>query len=74
MPLYKNLGGDSGVYSYEIGNKRIIVTFSSNMSYEYTYSSAGSDHIEKMKTLAVQGQGLNSYINKHVRTKYSRKF
>lgn len=73
MPLYRNSGGDSGVYSYEIGNDRIIVTFSTNVTYEYTYASASLQHIENMKDLAKLGQGLNSYINKHVKKRYSRK-
>ncbi|WP_299114337.1 hypothetical protein [uncultured Winogradskyella sp.] len=72
MPLYRNLGGNSGVHSYEIGMDRIIVTFSTNASYEYTYASASRQHIENMKSLALQGQGLNSYINKYVKKGYSR--
>lgn len=74
MVLYRNLGGDSGVRSFEIGDDRIIVTFSTNVSYEYTYVSAGIKHVENMKSLAAQGQGLNSYINKYVKKGYSRKF
>lgn len=73
MPRYKNLGRDSGVYSYEIGNDRIIVTFSTSSTYEYTYSSAGSQHVENMKSLATNGQGLNGYINNNVKYNYSRK-
>lgn len=69
---YRNSGGDSGVSSYEIGTDRIIVTFSTNVSYEYTYRSAGTQHIENMKSLANQGYGLNSYINKYVKKGYSR--
>lgn len=74
MTLYKNNGGDSGVYSYEIGQDYIIVTFDSGHSYEYTNYSTGYEHIENMKSLAKQGEGLNSYINKYVQKKYSRKF
>ena len=73
MALYKNLGGDSGVHSFEIGNDRIIVTFSTMSCYEYTYDSAGVENIRNMKSLALQGEGLNSYINKYVKLKYSRK-
>ncbi|WP_299278379.1 hypothetical protein [uncultured Psychroserpens sp.] len=72
MRRYRNLGGNSGVSSYEIGKDRIVVTFSSNISYEYTYSSTTVDHIENMKVLAQNGQGLNSYINKYVKKGYSR--
>ena len=72
MTKYRNLGGDSGVSSYEIGTDRIIVTFSSNVSYEYTYRSANVEHVENMKSFAKQGHGLNSYINKYVKKGYSR--
>tara|TARA_R110002050_G_scaffold202806_1_gene338024 strand:- start:22178 stop:22438 length:261 start_codon:yes stop_codon:yes gene_type:complete len=72
MALYRNSRGDSGVYSYEIGSNKIIVTFNSNVSYEYTYQSASIEHIENMKSLAKQGQGLNSYINKYVKKRYSK--
>lgn len=73
MAWYKNLGGDSGIDSYNVGADRIIITFTTGASYEYTYHSAGVDHIENMKSLAKQGQGLNSYINKYVKKRYSRK-
>lgn len=73
MVLYSNNGGDSGIRSYQIKSDRITVTFSTGSSYEYTYNSAGSDNIETMKSLAIRGQGLNSFINKHVKNKYSRK-
>lgn len=70
MTSYKDIDGDSGVSRYEIGNNRITVEFKTNSRYLYTYSSAGEVHIEKMKELAIIGNGLNSYINKNVRTKY----
>lgn len=73
MPIYNNLGGDSGVYSYEIYLDRIIVTFSTGSSYEYTYESSGPENIEAMKILARQGEGLNSFINTNVKFKYSKK-
>lgn len=38
-----------------------------------TTQSTGSDNIAKMKILAENGDGLNSFINKHVRKKYARK-
>ena len=73
MALYQNEGGDSGIRSYQILPTCIIITFSTNVSYEYTYQSVGSNNIETMKSLAIQGEGLNSFINKNVKFKYSRK-
>lgn len=74
MAIYKNLNGDSGVYSYEIYEERIVVTFSTGLSYEYTNVSAGIENIEAMKSLAINGHGLNEFINANVKYKYSRKW
>lgn len=74
MPLYKNLGRDSGVASYQIQSKSIAVTFSTEVTYVYTYTIPGKEHVETMKTLAQNGRGLNSYINKYVRDKWDHKY
>jgi len=73
MPLYNNSGRDSGIHSYDIEDEKITVTFTTNACYEYSYRSAGVEHIENMKSLALKGEGLNSYINRNVKYKYSRK-
>ena len=73
MERYANLGGDSGVVGYEIGNDFIRVQFSDGSIYLYTYASAGANNIEQMRKLARNGQGLNAFINKNVRKAYARK-
>lgn len=73
MEHYKDLNGDSGVVAYEVGNDSISIEFKGGATYLYNYGSAGHDHIEKMKGLAVSGDGLNSYINKYVRKLYAVK-
>jgi hypothetical protein len=71
MERYKNSRGDSGVYSYEIGNDYIRVKFSGTSKiYTYSHRKAGSNHVENMKSLARSGSGLNSYINSYVKFKY----
>lgn len=71
MERYRNSGGDSGVYGYEIGSDFIRVKFSGNSrTYTYSYRKAGRSHVEQMKVLAQGGSGLNSYINKHVKFLY----
>lgn len=71
MERYRNLSGKSGIYGYEIGNDYIRVQFSSGQTYKYSYSGkAGTQHVEKMKTLARSGSGLNGYINNYVKYKY----
>jgi len=73
MQRYKNLGGDSGVSAYEIGNDYIKVEFLGGSLYLYNYNSAGRHHIDTMKQLAHAGEGLNSYINRNVKKAYASK-
>ena len=73
MAAYKNLGGDSGIDSYEIAGDSITGTFSDRSVYRYNYASAGRDNIEHMKTLAVAGEGLNAFINTNVKKMYVAK-
>lgn len=67
MTEYANLNGNSNVKAFSIGDDYIVVEFNSGQwtVYTYTYASAGSADIEQMKSLAVQGSGLNSFIGKN---------
>lgn len=72
MEKYLNRNGDSGVFGYEIGGSYIRVAFFGNSKiYTYSYSGkAGRMHVDNMKSLAIAGAGLNSYINRYVKFKY----
>ncbi len=73
MIKYADIDNDSNVDSYEIHQTSIVVLFNSTRRpYTYSYMSAGQHHVETMKQLAVSGDGLNAYINNHVRQKYVR--
>lgn len=80
MTPYKNLSGDSNVQSYSIGPDYIVVKFKTKNksdfcdTYEYTYTSADPARVDEMKQYAETGAGLNGYINKWVKKKYSRKW
>ncbi len=73
MSPYKNLGGDSGIAAYKIGHEAVSVRFKDGLVYLYTYQSAGRDNIEHMKTLAVAGRGLNTFISTTVKKLYASK-
>jgi hypothetical protein len=73
MILYKNLGRNSSVAAYESGADYIVVRFRDGGTYLYTYESTGAYDVDKMKSLANSGQGLNSYIGRIVRKRYSKK-
>jgi hypothetical protein len=70
MERYQNFGGDSGVSAYEIGSDYIRVRFSTGAVYSYSYRKAGGAHVERMKALARNGSGLNSYINRYAKFLY----
>ncbi len=73
MFRYRNVDGDSGVVGYEIGSDFIRVKFPGGTIYSYTSASAGAENIERMKQLACSGDGLNAFINMHVRKRFARK-
>jgi hypothetical protein len=73
MERYANRNRDSGVSGYQTGSNYVWVEFSTGSVYEYTYSSAGVLNIENMKSLAIAGSGLNSFINSTVKKRYSRR-
>jgi hypothetical protein len=70
---YRNLGGDSGVRTYNLADDAITVGFSDGSFYVYTYASAGPHNVKQMKSLAVRGRGLNAFINTRVKHLYATK-
>lgn len=73
MQKYMNLDGDSGVDSFEIGEEYIAVKFTKTIKlYTYSYKSAGREKVEHMKMLALQGRGLNEYINRFAKYDYEK--
>jgi hypothetical protein len=73
MQRYSDIDRDSGVVAFECGADFIRVRFSDGAVYLYNHASAGQLHIENMKKLASRGDGLNAYINDHVKKSYARK-
>ena len=70
MRLYKNKSGVSGVTAFEIKSESILVQFNGEAFYEYSYSSAGKEQVEKMKKLALEGKGLSTFISREVKGDY----
>jgi hypothetical protein len=73
MERYRNIGGNSGIRSYEIGTDSIAIEFSDGGRYLYNNQSAGSFNIERMKVLAISGRGLNSFIGTVIKKRYASK-
>ena len=72
MEQYANLGGDSNVVAFEIGQGSITIQFKDGAVYLYTNQSAGVAHVAEMQRLARAGQGLNSYISRFVKKGYAK--
>ncbi len=73
MENYRNYGGNSNVESFEIGPDYIDVKFyGTTKIYRYSYRVAGRAHVDTMKEFAVEGTGLNGYINSNVKFKYDK--
>ena len=75
MEKYLNLSGDSGVLEYEVGPEFIVLRFKRNSTrYLYDHFSAGKNRILDMIRLARSGQGLATYVARHVKGMYARKY
>lgn len=70
---YKNLGGKSVVFSYILRKDAVIVRFADHSVYLYNNQITGPEHVSKMKTLAVAGKGLGTFITSTVKDNYARK-
>lgn len=73
MAMYKNLAGNVGICSYEFREDAIRINFHTRKSVIFDHKHTGGEHINKMKTLALQGFGLNHYIKDHVKDQYAAK-
>lgn len=76
MTPYRNLTGKSNVLFYEATEDAIHVVFGSGRyrNYLYNFVRPGEVVVERMKALAAQGAGLNSYISSVVKDRYARKW
>lgn len=76
MTPYRNLNGNSNVVTYEATEDSIHVVFKGGRYRNYLYNSVrpGQVVVERMKALAAQGRGLNSYIFSVVKDRYARKW
>ena len=74
MKTYDNLGGDSSVVAYDYNSQVIKVQFDDGWIYEYEASKIGTADFQQMISLADSGRGLNRYINRYIRKRFSNKY
>jgi len=73
MTHYRNIGGNSGVLAFESTADSITVQFNNGSAYIYTYAIPGKSDVDRMKLLAENGSGLNSYISSVIKKRYQTK-
>jgi len=73
MERYADRGGDSGVVAFAVGDATITVRFSDGSEYVYSRDKIGATHFNNVISRARSGDGLNAYINRHVKQMYLRK-
>ena len=66
MTTYNDATGTSGITSFQISDDSITIEYKNGSAYQYSDQVAGAANVGHMKTLAASGQGLNSFINKHL--------
>jgi len=71
MEPYRDWDNDSGVRAFEISEGQIDIQFKTGAVYRYTSVSAGSANFDQMVALARAGEGLNNFINRVVKKRYS---
>ena len=70
---YKNAGGSSEVVRYEMEKDAINLVFKDGSAYRYTNQSAAPENIAKMKSLALAGKGLGTFVKSTVKDRFCRK-
>ena len=73
MQRYRNQSGSSGVVAYEVGEEYIDVKFVSGEIYRYSSRRPGPRDLQHMKELARRGEGLSTFISRHIGVRYESK-
>ena len=73
MTSYRDWDQDSGIRAYELGSSYMDVAFKVGAIYGYTSVSAGQANIDRMIVLARAGDGLNQFMNRAVKKRYSER-
>jgi hypothetical protein len=73
MKRYANQSRSSGVVAYELGEEFIDVKFVGGEVYRYTARRPGARDVLHMKELALRGEGLSTFISRHIRNRYESK-
>ena len=67
MRKYAQPAGPAGVTGFEFGPDSITLRFADGALQRYTEQDLGRARIARMKRLAVEGRGLDAFIERHIR-------
>nr|WP_024892095.1 hypothetical protein [Luteimonas huabeiensis] len=70
MHRYADRSGRSGVSAYALLPDALLVRFADGGLYLYDAERPGARHVARMRRLAAEGEGLATYISRHVGTNY----
>jgi hypothetical protein len=73
MQRYADHSGRSGIIAFEVGEDYLDVRFISGEVHHYTTRRPGARDLVHMKDLALRGEGLAAFINRHVGIRYESK-
>lgn len=68
MQPYRN--PTSGVTAFTLHPNAIDIEFRDGARYRYDHLQPGPEHVAAMTHLALEGRGLATYINQHVRDRF----
>lgn len=73
MEQYLNKRGNSPITRFLIEEEKVTVWYKDNTSYVYSYALAGQPIVDKIKELAVKGEGLATFISQQSKFLYDHK-
>jgi len=73
MQRYADHSGRSGIIAFELGEDYLDVRFTSGDVYRYTSRRPGAQDLAHMKELALRGEGLSTFISRHIGVRYDSK-
>jgi hypothetical protein len=73
MERYRNISGRSNVASFRIDSSAITIQFKDGSLYLYNEVKPGKHYVDRMKQLAIIGNGLNGLISSVIKKNYYAK-
>lgn len=70
MQKYAGQTRRGGVVAFEVGPEWIDIQFTSGGIYRFSHQRPGQLRVDHMKRLALAGQGLSTFISRHVKNRY----